>query len=97
MNRQNAVEFHNVDIVFFEDKAAENRAVSMLDNGGGREEILAATGAVIGVTGASSDVAEGEICVLMGLSGSGKSTLVKILSGVISPDNGEVFLNEKNL
>ena len=39
----------------------------------------------------------GKIYALLGENGAGKSTLVKILSGVISPDNGEVFLNEKNL
>ena len=39
----------------------------------------------------------GKIYALLGENGAGKSTLVKILSGVVSPDNGEVFLNEKNL
>ena len=39
----------------------------------------------------------GKIYALLGENGAGKSTLVKILSGVISPNNGEVFLNEKNL
>ena len=39
----------------------------------------------------------GKIYALLGENGAGKSTLVKILSGVISPDNGEVFLNEKSL
>ena len=39
----------------------------------------------------------GKIYALLGENGAGKSTLVKILSGVISPDDGEVFLNEKNL
>ena len=39
----------------------------------------------------------GKIYALLGENGAGKSTLVKILSGVMSPDNGEVFLNEKNL
>jgi len=39
----------------------------------------------------------GKIYALLGENGAGKSTLVKILSGVISPDNGEVFLNNKSL
>ena len=39
----------------------------------------------------------GKIYALLGENGAGKSTLVKILSGVISPDKGEVFLNSKIL
>ena len=39
----------------------------------------------------------GKIYALLGENGAGKSTLVKILSGVISPDNGEIFLNDKIL
>jgi len=34
---------------------------------------------------------------LLGENGAGKSTLVKILSGVIQPDNGQIFLNNKVL
>ena len=66
----------------------------MLDNGGGREEILAATGAVIGVTGASIDVAEGEICVLMGLSGSGKSTLLRAVNGLNKVTRGSILVRD---
>ena len=39
----------------------------------------------------------GKIYALLGENGAGKSTLVKILSGVVSPDSGEVFLNDKSL
>ena len=31
---------------------------------------------------------------LLGENGAGKSTLVKILSGVIMPDDGQIFLNK---
>ena len=34
---------------------------------------------------------------MLGENGAGKSTLVKILSGVIQPDNGQIFLNNKVL
>ena len=39
----------------------------------------------------------GKIYALLGENGAGKSTLVKILSGVIIPDEGEIFLNKNNL
>ena len=39
----------------------------------------------------------GKIYALLGENGPGKSTLVKILSGVIIPDKGEIFLNNKIL
>ena len=35
----------------------------------------------------------GEICCLVGENGSGKSTLIKIMAGVIKPDNGVLRLN----
>ena len=37
----------------------------------------------------------GKIYALLGENGAGKSTLVKILSGVIQPDEGQIFLNNK--
>src|SRR4051812_5278352 len=35
----------------------------------------------------------GEVHALMGENGAGKSTLIKILSGAVAPDYGEVYLN----
>ena len=39
----------------------------------------------------------GKIYALLGENGAGKSTLVKILSGVIKPNEGEIFLNKNIL
>ena len=39
----------------------------------------------------------GKIYALLGENGAGKSTLVKILSGVINPDEGQIFFNDKLL
>ena len=41
-------------------------------------------------------IESGEIYCLMGENGSGKSTLIKIISGVYTPDEGEMILNGKH-
>ncbi len=84
-----AVELRAVDIVFA-DRPAE--ALRLLDAGRSREEILEATGAVIGAAGVSLTVAAGEICVLMGLSGSGKSTVLRAVNGLNPVSRGEVLV-----
>ena len=45
----------------------------------------------------SLEFKSGKIYALLGENGAGKSTLVKILSGVIRPDEGQIFLNNKIL
>ncbi len=72
----------------------ESEALGLLDQGGTRDEILEATGAVIGVADASICVDEGEICVLMGLSGSGKSTLLRAINGLNRVSRGEVLVRD---
>jgi glycine betaine/proline transport system ATP-binding protein len=86
-----AVEFRDVDIVFGREQA---RALSMIDKGASRAEILAATGAVLGCAGASLSVPEGEISVLMGLSGSGKSTLLRAVNRLNVPARGQVLVQD---
>ena len=87
-----AVSFRDVDIVF---GPTPKRALAMLDAGHGRDEILAATGHVLGVAGASLAVAPGEICVLMGLSGSGKSTLLRAVNRLNRVARGEVLVHHR--
>ena len=43
----------------------------------------------------SLEFKSGKIYALLGENGAGKSTLVKILSGGITPDEGQIFLNNK--
>jgi glycine betaine/proline transport system ATP-binding protein len=86
-----AVSFQNVDIIFGR-RAAE--ALALLDRGATRAEILAATGAILGVADATLDVGEGEITVLMGLSGSGKSTLMRAVNGLNKPTRGRVLVQD---
>lgn len=44
------------------------------------------------LSGVDLDVAGGELAILLGPNGVGKSTLLKIFSGVLAPDSGEVSL-----
>ncbi|MBC8173824.1 MAG: ABC transporter ATP-binding protein [Chitinophagales bacterium] len=53
------------------------------------------------VTGEIYDVrrpgyTQGQICAILGPSGIGKTTLFEIISGVIKPDTGEVFIADEN-
>jgi glycine betaine/proline transport system ATP-binding protein len=84
-----AVSFRDVDIIF---GRRTREALELLDRGETRGAILDKTGAVLGVAGASLDVGEGEICVLMGLSGSGKSTLLRAVNGLNKPVRGAVMV-----
>lgn len=45
----------------------------------------------------SFEIQKGETIALVGENGAGKSTLVRILSGVLIPDAGEVLVDGKNL
>lgn len=47
-------------------------------------------GGVHALESADFSCEKGEIHALLGANGAGKSTLVKILSGVLSPDNGQI-------
>jgi phospholipid/cholesterol/gamma-HCH transport system ATP-binding protein len=44
----------------------------------------------------SVEIPVGEIFVLIGPSGQGKTTLLKTMSGLITPRNGRVFINEQD-
>ena len=72
-------------------------AMRMLREGADKAEILARTGATVGVRDASFTVEEGEIFVVMGLSGSGKSTLVRMLNGLIPPSEGRIVIDGEDV
>ena len=73
------------------------QAQAMLDQGKTKQEILAATGATVGVDRANFAVQNGEIFVIMGLSGSGKSTTIRMLNRLINPTSGSVLLDGEDI
>lgn len=54
--------------------------------------VRVAYGQVQALRGVDFDCRPGEVTALIGDNGAGKSTLVKILSGAIPPDSGDVFV-----
>ncbi|MFM2346498.1 MAG: hypothetical protein RL654_1251 [Pseudomonadota bacterium] len=77
--------------------ARPERALQMLRDGLGRNEIFEKTGNMVAVNDVSLSVRSGEIFVVMGLSGSGKSTLVRLLNRLIEPTAGQVVLEGQDI
>ena len=48
---------------------------------------------VLALDKVSIDLIPGEVHCLIGENGAGKSTLMKVLSGAIKKDSGEIFIN----
>ncbi|WP_313298541.1 choline ABC transporter ATP-binding protein [Pseudomonas sp.] len=86
------IRFEDVDVIF-SNKPRE--ALSLLDQGQTREQILQKTGLVVGVEKANLDINKGEICVLMGLSGSGKSSLLRCINGLNTVSRGKLFVEHE--
>ncbi|SCF15765.1 fructose transport system ATP-binding protein [Micromonospora purpureochromogenes] len=49
-------------------------------------------GKVVGLDGVDLDLYPGEVLAVIGDNGAGKSTLIKCLTGALTPDSGELFL-----
>lgn len=54
-------------------------------------------GAVTALAGADLDVLPGEVHGLLGENGAGKSTLVSIMTGITRPDEGEIYLDGRQV
>lgn len=86
-----AISIKNLDVIFGQQAA---KSLALLDDGKTRQEIIDATGDVVGVHDVSLDIKEGEICVLMGLSGSGKSSLLRAINGLNTVSRGSLEVQD---
>lgn len=60
------------------------------------ENITKRYGEVTALADVSLEV-EGQVCGILGINGAGKSTLFKLMSGVISPDSGRIYIGGYDL
>jgi simple sugar transport system ATP-binding protein len=60
------------------------------------EHISKRFGGVVALDDVSLAIHKGETCCLVGENGSGKSTLIKIISGVYTPDEGDIYINGRH-
>ena len=56
-------------------------------------KLIKTFGKVIGLDGVDIDLYPGEVLAIIGDNGAGKSTLIKALTGALTPDSGQVFLD----
>ncbi|MCR6658502.1 MAG: betaine/proline/choline family ABC transporter ATP-binding protein [Asticcacaulis sp.] len=84
------IELRHLTKVFGRKEAA---ALAMAEQGAGKADILTATGCTLALRDVTLDIADGEVCVLMGLSGSGKSTLVRHINRLIEPSAGDIHVD----
>ncbi|MGV8832258.1 MAG: sugar ABC transporter ATP-binding protein [Devosia sp.] len=59
------------------------------------KDVTKAYGGVPALKGVDLAIARGEIHALMGENGAGKSTLIKILAGVVAPDDADIRIDDK--
>ncbi|EPW6429641.1 choline ABC transporter ATP-binding protein [Vibrio parahaemolyticus] len=86
-----AITIENLDVVFGQQ---QSQALTLLDQGKSRQEIIDETGQVVGVDNVSLTIKRGEICVLMGLSGSGKSSLLRTVNGLNEISRGSLKIQD---
>jgi glycine betaine/proline transport system ATP-binding protein len=89
-----AIQICDVAKVFGKTPAA---ALALARDGVDKLEILARTGASIGLIDVNLDIPSGGIFVVMGLSGSGKSTLVRHLNRLIDPTSGAILFDGRDI
>ncbi len=58
-------------------------------------EVSKRYGDIVALDSVSLEVGEGEYVCVIGPSGSGKSTFLRIIAGIVKPDEGEVYIGER--
>ncbi|MCP4686907.1 MAG: ABC transporter ATP-binding protein, partial [Desulfobacterales bacterium] len=61
------------------------------------EGVVKRFGKVVAVEKIDLDIAEGELVTLLGPSGCGKTTLLRILAGLESPTEGDIYIRGKRI
>lgn len=61
------------------------------------ESVSKSYGKVPGLNQFSLSIPAGKIVGILGPNGSGKTTLIKLLSGLLTPENGEIFIDGKSV
>lgn len=61
------------------------------------EQVTKRFGGLVAVNQVSLQIYPGEVVALAGDNGAGKSTLIKMISGVYKPDDGHIFLEDREI
>lgn len=61
------------------------------------ENLVKKYGDITAVSGISFEIEKGEIFGLLGPNGAGKSTTISMLSGLLKPTEGKIFINNKDV
>lgn len=61
------------------------------------KNIVKKFGAFVALHGINLDIRDGEFLTIVGPSGSGKTTLIRLLVGMDSPSEGEIWLNDSRI
>ncbi|HEY7803682.1 MAG TPA: glycine betaine/L-proline ABC transporter ATP-binding protein [Orrella sp.] len=94
MSADTIISIKNLYKVFGKDP---KKAMQLVHQGMGKDELLDKTGHVIGLSNVNLDMERHRIQVVMGLSGSGKSTLIRHINRLIDPTEGQILVDGQDV